>query len=81
MAWRAKLESISDPTVPTDEVIVNLTFRETITGKTYTKQYQFNSGSLESLAALKDFAAAEVQKLNRFDNTRAKLAGAIGQDL
>jgi hypothetical protein len=81
MAWKAQLTSISGPTVPTDEILVNITYRETVSGKTFTKQYAFNPDSLPNVQALRDFARNETAKLTRFDNVRDLLQGSIGQDL
>jgi len=81
MAWKAQLTSISDPTVPTDEILVNITYMETVSRKIFTKQYAFNPDSLPNVQALRDFVRNETAKLIRFDNVRDLLQGSIGQDL
>lgn len=80
MTWRAKLVSVNDPTVPTDEIIVNINYADEA-GTAFTKQYNFHASSLSSALDLADFAFAEARKLASFYGAKASLDGFVGRDI
>jgi len=77
--WRAKLKSVSENSVPNDSLQIDITFFND--SKEFTKTYSFESVFLQDKQQLLDFVAAEINKLNKMDETIVSLQDLIDKEL
>lgn len=81
MAWRAFLESVSDPSAPGDSVNANVRYTESVSGKTFVKGYSLQAVNFKQLQAFKDLILGELQGLADFDVAATGIKTFVGREI
>ena len=80
MAWKAIIESVTDPAVANDTVDISVRYVSD-DGSDFVRGYNLTAGNFKTVDEVAELLASNLRNLEEFDGVKAAVAPLVGKEI